>query len=264
MTAPMAVITGASSGIGAALAREIARRGFTTVLVARRADRLEALAASLAGAGRKAFTLPLDLTLVEAPGVLDDFLAAHGLGAPDLLVNNAGLGVAGDFIDSDPQATEAMLQVNVLALTRLTRHYLPRMRARTTGRVLNIASVAGFQPGGPGMAAYFASKAYVLSFSRALAWELRGSGLTVTALCPGPTRTEFDAVAGAARTRLYTWLPLADAAAVARAGMDAAMAGRATCVPGLGNRLIALAGRLSPVGASLAINRFLLRVPSRR
>ncbi len=262
MTGPLAVVTGASSGIGAALARELARRGFTLVLVARRADRLTALVASLAGAARTAYALPLDLTLVQAPAALDDFLAAHGLPEPALLVNNAGVGIAGDCADNDPVALEQMLELNVLGLTRLTRHYLPRMRLRSSGRVLNVASVAAFQPGGPGMAAYFASKAYVLSFSRALAHELRGSGVTVTALCPGPTRSEFDAAAGAARTRLFTWLPLADAAKVAHAGVDATLAGRSTCVPGLGNRALALAGRLAPVALSLAINRFLLRVPA--
>jgi short-subunit dehydrogenase len=261
MSAPVAVITGASSGIGAALAREFARRGFTPVLVARRAERLEALVASLAAAGRTAHALPLDLTLAEAPSVLDDFLAAKALGEPAVLVNNAGIGIAGDFTDCDPAALETMLELNLVVLTRLARHYLPRMRRRSSGRLLNVASVAAFQPGGPGMAAYFASKAYVLSLSRALACELRGSGVTVTALCPGPTRTEFDAVAGAARTRLFTWLPLADASAVARAGVAATLAGRSVSVPGLGNRALAFAGWLSPVALSLAVNRFLLKAP---
>jgi short-subunit dehydrogenase len=199
-----------------------------------------------------------DLTHDGSVAALESALAGTGAGPVELLVNNAGFGQAGAFADADPRTLEAMLQLNVVALSRLTRHFVTGMRRRGSGRILNVASLAGFQPGGPGMAAYFASKAYVLSLGRALARELRGSGVSVTTLCPGPVRTEFEETAGGGQLRAFRWLPVASAESVAEAGIKAVLAGRPTCVPGLANRLLGLAGRLSPVVASLQVNAFLL------
>lgn len=261
MTQPRhtALITGASSGIGMEFARLLAADGHDLILVARRTERLDRLAAELKAAHAIAVSvLPKDLAQPMAAEQLWEAIRDGGH-VVDVLINNAGVATSGAFAETDPRATETMLQLNVIALTALTRCVLPAMLQRRRGTILNVASLAGFQPGGPGMAAYYASKSYVLAFSRALARELRGSGVTVTALCPGPTHTEFEAVSGAGRLRMFRWLPPMAASEVAVAGLRAMRAGRVTAIPGLLNKLLAFGGELPPRRIALEINRFLLR-----
>ena len=240
-----ALVTGASSGIGAELARELARHGHDLFLAGRDRGRLEALSAELAGGhGVQAEALPADLS--SEAGVRG-LAAAVAERAPDMevLVNDAGVGMQGPFAESEPEALLAMLRLNVVALTLLTRLIVPRMRARGLGRILNVASTAAFVPG-PFMACYYASKAYVLSFSVALSRELSGSGVTVTALCPGPTRSAFADRAGVAKARLFKGAGVMEAAEVARVGYRGLAAGRAIVVPGLRNRLLAASSGLGP------------------
>lgn len=245
MQRPYALVTGASGGIGLELARILAAHGWDLFLGARSGARLQAVAAELqAGHGAGVRWAAVDLAL---PGAAAELLsAALAPGRPlDALVNNAGVGLHGAFAKADPGRTGALLQLNILALTELTRSVLPAMLARGHGRILNVASVAGFVPG-PGMAAYYASKAYVLSLSEALAYELRGTGVTVTALCPGPTATGFAEQAGSRRSRLFSAVPVADARSVAVAGFRGMMAGRTVVIPGLLNRLQVFGLRLIP------------------
>ena len=258
-THPLALITGASSGIGAELARVLAARRYDLVLAARRIERLERLAEELRQAHPVSVTvIAADLSEAGAAGRLWTAMgqAAHQL---DVLVNNAGVGLAGNLKDADVESVEGMMRLNMELLTALTRLALPGMLQRRRGRILNVASLAGFQPAGPGMAVYYATKGYVLSLTRALAVELRGTGVTVTALCPGPTRTEFDAVGGAAGTRLFRWLPLMEAEAAAVAGVRGMFDGRTTVVPGWFNKLLAVGGELPPRALATALNGWLLR-----
>jgi short-subunit dehydrogenase len=261
MTAPKdtALVTGASSGIGAECARLLAARGCDLVLVARRTEKLEELAASL----RAAHGIGVDVVShdLSVPGAADTlWTKVTGAGRRvDILINNAGVGFVGDFATSDPAGATTTLDLDVTALTLLCRHALPGMIERRHGRILNLGSLAGFQGGGPGMAVYFAAKSYVLAFTRGLARELRGSGVTVTALCPGTTATEFDNRAGATNTRLFRWFAPMTARDVAAQGIEALYAGRTLCVPGLLNKVLAIAGELPPRGISVEVNRLLLR-----
>jgi short-subunit dehydrogenase len=243
--ADTALVTGASGGIGEELARLLAAGGANVVLLARSADRLATLAAQLSrDHGVKASVIAQDLSAPEAVDAIAGELAAQQLSI-DILVNNAGFGVYGPFATT-PAADEArMLQVNVVALTMLTKRLLPGMVARRHGRVLNVASTAAFQPG-PLMAVYYASKAYVLSFSEALSNETSGTGVTVTCLCPGPTETGFQDRARLGESRLFSALSVASAADVARAGYDGMMAGRALVIPGLFNKVGVQALRVAP------------------
>jgi short-subunit dehydrogenase len=244
---PVALVTGASGGIGAELARVLAANGHDLVLVARTTDRLAAVARELSAAhGIEARTLAADLALGDAPEVVARSLASEG-GEVDVLVNNAGFGLHGPFATTDGARELEMIALNVCALTRLTKALLPGMIARRRGRILNLASTAGFVPG-PYMAVYYATKAYVVSFSQAIAEELRGTGVTVTALCPGATRTGFAGTAGMEGSRLFRRGVVMDAATVARAGYDGMMAGRAIVVPGLANKAIVASTRVSPRG----------------
>jgi hypothetical protein len=254
-----ALVTGASSGIGAECARILAARGCDLILVARRAAKLEELAAALKAAhGIDVAVIPHDLSHQGAADTLWEKIASAGRRV-DILVNNAGIGMAGAFSASDAAATQAMINLDITALTLLCRRALPDMLQRRRGRILNVASLTGCQGGGPGMAVYYAAKAYVLSFTCGLAWELRGTGVTATALCPGTTRTEWDSVAGAGSLRLFRWLPLADPRGVAAAGINAMFAGRAMVVPGFVNRILAFLGQLPPRSVSVGVNAFLLR-----
>ncbi|GAA5440743.1 hypothetical protein Dcae01_02263 [Deinococcus caeni] len=193
MRTSTALITGASSGIGESLARQLAAHGAHLILVARTEDRLHALAAELGARYRvQVHVLPADLNRPGAAAELHAAVQARGLNV-DILVNNAGLGGYGEFSAQPPAEIDRMIAVNIGALTGLTRAFLPDMLARGRGRVLNVASTAAFQPG-PLMAVYYATKAYVLSFSEAVAEEVAGSGVFVTALCPGPVQTGFQAV----------------------------------------------------------------------
>jgi short-subunit dehydrogenase len=257
-TGRTALITGASSGIGLELARLFAGDGYRLIVSARRTAALEQLAAELKGRhGTEVTVIAQDLSRPGAAGALAAAIEGAGL-TVDVLVNNAGIGLAGNLAGNDPAALTGMLQLNVVALTELTRLLLPGMLQRRQGRILNVGSLTGYQPGGPGMAAYYASKGYVLSLSRGLARELRGSGVTVTALCPGTTATEFEQTAGAVKTRLYRILKPMSAAVVARAGYEAMHRGVVSCVPGWLNRILAFGGELPPRQIAIEINRFLL------
>lgn len=241
----VAVVTGASAGIGRALARELAARGYDPVLVARRRPRLEALARELAEAhGVQARVVEADLAPDDGPDRVAEELQRLGL-AVDVLVNNAGLGQFGDYVELDAAREQTQVHVNVVALTRLTRLLLPGMIERGRGRVLNVASTAAFFPG-PLMAVYYASKAYVLSYSVALADETRGTGVSVTCLCPGPVETEFQAVSGTEYSDLHRNSVVLDVDRVATEGVDAALAGRAVHVPGVANKVSVFASRLFP------------------
>jgi short-subunit dehydrogenase len=251
---PTALVTGASGGIGLELARLFAADGYDLVLVARTGPKLEETGRGLSARhGVRVRPLVLDLADPAAPEAIAKALAPDSI-EPDALVNNAGIGVFGRFAESDGEAEARLLQVNLVALTRLTKLVLPGMIARRRGRILNVASTAAFQPG-PLMAVYYASKAYVVSFSEALAEECRGTGVTVTALCPGPTLTGFQAEAKMERSRLVGafWMMTADA--VARAGYRAMMRGKRMEVPGLVNRIHAAIAPFVPRSLAARIVR---------
>ncbi len=243
--APTALITGASSGIGAELARRFAQEGYALVLVARSAERLQGVADELRRAhGVSVQVLPLDLSDPSTPEAITAALRREGI-ALDVLVNNAGFGTHGLFATSDWAAESGMIRVNMVALTHLTRLVLPGMVQRRSGKILNVASLAAFQPG-PLMAVYYASKAYVLSFSEALAEELRGSGVTVTALCPGYVPTGFQTRAGIQHAPSGTISEILDARTVAEVGYRGVMRGDPVVIPGFRNQLSVLAVRWAP------------------
>ena len=254
----LALVTGASSGIGAELARELVRHGHDVVLTARRAPELEALAAELRAGGAIATVVPKDLSVPGAARELTHELDARGLRV-DVLINNAGFGDVGAFAREDPDRIEAMLQLNVVALTNLTRAFLPGMIARGHGRVMLVSSTAAFQPG-PNMATYCASKAYVLSLGEALARELRGTGVTLTTLCPGATHSGFATASGAESLPLFTskLVPKMSSASVARAGYDAMMRGKPVLITGIVNKAVALSSRVFPRAVVFPVARLLL------
>jgi uncharacterized protein len=251
-----ALVTGASSGIGAELARVHAEQGDDLVVVARREDKLEALKAQLEAAhGVTVHVLAQDLTAPEAAQRIYDEVRARGL-AVDYLVNNAGFGSRGLFYEQDWARNKAMIEVNILALAALTRLFVPDMITRRRGRILNLASMAGFVPG-PLHAVYYASKAFVISFSEALADELAGTGVTVTVLCPGPTETAFSHTPQMRNVRLTR--RMASARQVAEIGYRAMLAGKTVVVPGPLNKVV-IHGllRLSPRRLTTRISRFLM------
>jgi short-subunit dehydrogenase len=245
---PLALVTGASSGIGSELARELARDGHDLVLAARRAAPMQALAAELERQGAAATVIPADLSRPGAAAELGAAVEARGL-TVEVLINNAGLGAVGGFDRADPVRIGEMLNVNIVSLTELTRLLLPGMVARGHGQVMLVASTAGFLPG-PGMAVYFATKAYVLSLGEAIAQELRGTGVTVTTLCPGATATDFFAVAGSGHGVIRATM---SAAAVARIGYRGLKAGRRVVVAGLHNQVLAVGSRLAPHAVTLPV-----------
>ena len=239
------LITGASSGLGTEFARLAAADGSDVVLVARSADKLDLIAKTLTRDHRvKAIVLTKDLSRPESTAEIVAELAAQSIEV-DTLVNNAGFGTSGRFAETSLDDERQMIDVNVTALTLLTKRLLPAMVARRRGRILNVASTAAFQPG-PYMAVYYATKAYVLWLSEALAAELEGTGVSVTCLCPGPTATAFQGRAGMERSRLFTIMRPAEPAAVARQGYDAMKAGRRVVIPGASNKIGAQAVRLFP------------------
>jgi len=238
-----ALITGASSGLGRCFARFFAADGHDTVLVARRRDRLDELAAELQAKGGRSTVIAEDLANAGAPQRIFSALGDKGIEI-EFLVNNAGFGAVGDFSGSDLARELEMVQVNVNALVHLTGLVLPGMVKRRSGRILNVGSTAGFQPG-PGMATYYATKAFVNSFTEALSHELRGTGVSATVSCPGATDTEFGHVAGNDKSILFR-LGTATADSVARQAYDAMMAGRPMIVHGLTNKLAAQSLRFSP------------------
>lgn len=227
----IALITGASSGIGMELARLHASRGGALVLVARSEDKLQALAAELRSAhGVRVTVLAKDLAKPSAAQEVHDEVRSAGI-AVDYLINNAGFGGQGAFHERRWADDLAMIQLNVVALSALTRLFLPDFVARGSGRVLNVSSTASLM-GGPLQAVYYATKAYVTSFSNAIAEELRGTGVTVTALLPGATETEFARAAELDKTPLFS-AKLASATTVARAGYDGMLAGELDVIAGL-------------------------------
>ncbi|MHC4473832.1 MAG: SDR family NAD(P)-dependent oxidoreductase [Planctomycetota bacterium] len=259
MPEPTALVTGASSGIGRELARALAAGGHDLALVARRRPLLEELARDLAAThGVRAEVVAVDLSGPGGPTEIHEWASGLGLRI-GCLVNNAGFAGHGGFADLPRELQLEQVTVNVCALVELTHLFLPAMIEHGEGRVLNVASTAAFQPG-PYMAVYFASKAFVLSFSEALASELRGTGVTVTALCPGPTESGFWERAEIPSSGLVERAKM-DAARVARVGYRGMMAGKAIVVPGFKNRLGALLVRLLPRSwVRGAIRRFQRRI----
>jgi uncharacterized protein len=235
-----AIVTGASSGLGLEFARLLARDGANVVLVARSGDKLEKIAADL----RAQFRVNVEIVVQDLGTVDATACVVERVSACDVLVNNAGFANHGRFWELSAETIREELLLDVVTLTELTRAYLPGMRDRGKGRVLNVASTAGFLPG-PYMAVYYAAKAYVISFSQAIAEELRGSGVSVTCLCPGATATGFAERADMGTTMLFR-MPVASAASVALAGYRAMMAGRDMCVPGIINQLTELLVKVSP------------------
>jgi len=246
-----ALITGASSGLGHDYASLFAADGHDVILVARRLDRLETLAGELrAQHGVDARALPADLAREGAATELVGEIERLGLRV-DFLVNNAGFGTTGAFADSDRTGQLDMIRVNVGSVVELTHLLLPAMVERGRGRILNVGSTAGFQPG-PFMATYYATKAFVNSFTEALAWELAGTGVTATVSCPGATATEFGGKAGNGDSLLFR-LGAADSRVVAREGYRAMMSGTRMVVHGITNKVAVQSVRLSPRAAILAI-----------
>jgi uncharacterized protein len=243
MPRPAAVITGASSGIGAALARVFAAHGHELVLIARRRERLEALADEIASRGRpRPLVLPLDLASTGVSASIGQALRSADL-EPQYVVNNAGFGLWGSAAKLSREEQLAMIDLNIRTLTDLSLAFVDSLE-RHNGGILNVGSVAGFLPG-PYMAVYYASKAFVLSFSEALRTELAPRGIRVTVLCPGPVPTEFQARAGGLRAQGGRWLKQ-DAEQVAIAGYRGLMRGRVHVVPGWVNQIVALVPRLVP------------------
>jgi uncharacterized protein len=243
---PYALVTGASSGIGLHVAEELARRGFDLVLVARSPEQLAERKAVLERTyAIRVAVLACDLAAPDAGAQL--YRAVRGAHAvPDILVNNAGFGAFGSFHVADGANLQRLIHLNVLTLTSLMHQVLPDMRARGSGRILNVASCAAFAPG-PLMAVYFATKAYVLHLSEAVAEECAGSGVTVTALCPGSTTTDFHRTAGFPEDSWLFAPPVAARAeSVARYGVRALLAGRRIAIPGFSNRLVVFALRVVP------------------
>lgn len=238
-----AVVTGASSGIGTEIARELSRRGLHVTLVARSADKLEALAAELGDA----VAVPCDRADRDARAALPAAVAAHGRDVT-VLVNNAGLSTIGPIASGDVAAETATVELDVLAVVDLTTRWVGAMVDRGRGAVLNVASTAAFQPL-PGQAGYAASKSFVLSYTQSLAAELRGTGVSATALCPGPVQTGFGERAGFSDEDAHDALPdvmWLSAAAVARAAVDGLDRGRPVVIPGLANRVGARFAHLAP------------------
>ena len=241
---PVVLVTGASGGIGADLARIFAGHGHDLALVARGKEQLEALADEIEATGRpRPLILPCDLTAAGAVATLAAQLDAAGV-VPEILVNNAGYGLLGDVVELDPAAQMGIIDLNIRALVALCLRFLPELRARR-GKILNVASVVAFFPG-PGMAIYYASKAFILAFSQALGQELRPFGAVVTTLCPGVTLTGFQARAGFTVDVGIMRFGAATSASVAASGYAGLMAGRRVVIPGLGNKLLCHIAPLIP------------------
>jgi uncharacterized protein len=244
-TNPLALVTGASGGIGAELARELAKNGHDLVLVARNTSQLESLATELAQKHSiSAQTITADLGLPGAGHALATDLASRGL-AIDVLVNNAGYADFGNLWEADAGKIDGMLTLNMATLTELMHDLLPGMVSRKRGRVLNVASTAAFMPG-PLMSTYYATKAYVLSLSEGVAEELKGTGVTVTALCPGPTATGFVAKAEMEASKLFKGGKTMSPTTVAEIGVKGMLAGKTVVITGTKNKFQALTPKFIP------------------
>ncbi len=250
-----ALITGASSGIGRDLARLMAA-DFDLILVARGRDQLGELRKELESQhSTRVHVMPADLSRAEAPDGLFAEITRRGLQV-DILINNAGFGVYGRFSATKSPDELRMIQLNITTLTHLTKLALPGMLERKHGRILNVASTAGFQPG-PLMAVYYATKAYVISFSEAIANELKGSGVSVTCLCPGPTATEFASHAKVDKSQLFKRVAMSSLI-VARAGLEGMLRGKTLVIPGARNKVVAQSARFAPRKLVTAISRKIL------
>jgi len=240
-----ALITGASSGIGLELARIFAKNKTNLVLVARSGDKLKALSDELTkSTGVKVKVIAADLSILKNCDLLVDELKNENI-TIDYLVNNAGFGTSGFFTDTDLQKEVEMINLNITALTYLTKIYAKEMKLRGSGKIMNVSSTAAFQPG-PLMAVYYATKAYVQSFSEALANELKGTGVTVTTLCPGPTASGFQYAANINNVRLVKGRKLPSSAEVALFGYNAMMKGQTVAVHGFINKIVAQSYRFLP------------------
>ena len=235
----VALVTGASAGLGVEFARQLSKRGHALVLAARRKERLEKLAVGLGNAR----TVAIDLSKNDATAKLMADLTANGE-VVDLLINNAGFGLIGRFAKGDSKRLRQMIDLNAGTLTDLCRAVAPGMIERKAGGIINVASIAAFQPG-PNMAVYFATKAFVLSLSEALHEELKTHGIHVTCLCPGPTRTEFGEVAGFRGNGMFEWVAM-DAPEVVEAGLKGLDKNEAVVVPGILNKIAANGSRFAP------------------
>ncbi|HET9144622.1 MAG TPA: SDR family oxidoreductase [Sphingomicrobium sp.] len=235
----VALVTGASAGLGVEFARQMSKRGHRLVLAARRKERLEELARELGNARAVA----IDLSKADAALKLMDDLTANGE-TVDLLVNNAGFGLIGQFAELDAKRERQMIDLNAGVLTDLCRAVAPDMIERRSGGIINVASTAAFQPG-PKMAVYFATKAFVLSLTEALHEELKPHGIRVSCLCPGPTRTEFGDVAGFGGNGLFDRVAM-NAAEVVETGLKGLDSNHAVVVPGWTNKVVAASTRFAP------------------
>lgn len=254
MAAQTVLITGASGGIGYELAKLFARDHHNLILVARSGDTLTQVATELQPHRVSVKTLALDLTTPQAPKFLFDQLQRENI-AVDILINNAGFGALGEFAQMSGENILGQIQLNITALTELTRLFLPPMIARRSGRIMNVASTAGFQPG-PLMAVYYATKAYVISFSEAIANELKHTGVTVTCFCPGATHTGFAKRAGNDMSRAFQKFGAMDAGKVAVDGYRAVMEGRTLAISGFHNWLLAESTRFAPRKMVTAVSRW--------
>jgi short-subunit dehydrogenase len=254
----LALITGASSGVGASLAQELAQDGHDLILCARRVEPMRALGNELKASGCTCTIIPADLGKSSVAAALVQEIEAKGL-IVDVLINAAGLDANGGFNLTDPLRLSEMLEVNVVALTELTRLLVPRMVSRRKGRITLVASTAAFQPGSQ-MAVYSASEAYVLSFGEAIAFELEGTGVSVTTLCPGATATEFAEVAKAGDSALFKGglVPVLSASEVASLGYKGLKARHPVVVTGLLNRIMAVSSQFSPAPVKLRIASWMM------
>ncbi|UAA37752.1 SDR family oxidoreductase [Paraneptunicella aestuarii] len=251
-----ALITGASSGIGECLAEQCAKHKIDLVLTARSEDKLQALSERLVSQyGVQCHVITSDLSAVDGVQKLVDELDKLNCQV-DYLINNAGFGDFGFFVDSDLAKQKQMMMLNMVALTELTHRLLPAMKARGNGKILNVASTASFMPG-PYMSVYYATKAYVLSFSEAIANELQGTGVTVTALCPGPTASGFQDAAEMNKSGLVKMLPMPTSEQVAEYGFNAMMKGKRVAIHGAMNWLMAQSIRFTPRRIATAVVRMI-------
>jgi uncharacterized protein len=248
------LITGASGGIGYELAKLFARDHYNLVLVARSADKLAQVATELQAHNVTIKTIALDLAQFPAPKFLFDQLHLERI-LVDFLINNAGFGAYGEFAEMPIDEILGQISLNIIALTELTRLFLPSMIARRSGRIMNVASTAGFQPG-PLLAVYYATKAYVISFSEAIANELHDSGVTVTCFCPGATHTGFASRAGTEKSRLFKAFGAMSAQKVALDGYRGLMQGRTLAISGAHNWLVAESTRFAPRKWVTAVSRW--------
>ena len=241
-----ALITGASSGIGLELAKIFASHKYNLILVARREERLREIAQKLESHNVSVEIIPLDLSEPDASRQLFEEVQKRDWSV-DILINNAGFGLEGPFRETEWAKEDEMIRLNILTLTGLTKYFMRPMVEQGKGKILNVASTAAFLPG-PYMSVYYASKAYVLSFSKALAYEIKDTGVTVSVLCPGPTKTEFQDRAGVQNSTLFSGkrMPISTASEVAKAGFDGLMKGKTVIIPGLLNKVGAIGSRFSP------------------